>query len=74
MKTLEPGHELTEEEHRQRHVELHKALDELIADFLAHTRGTKLPSTTPIRELMEWSHKQTVKPRDLRSSNNDEHD
>lgn len=48
--------------HLVRHVFLHCALDELIADFIAHT--DKLPSNTTLRELMEWSHKQTIEPEE----------
>lgn len=51
---------ITKEEHKARHEVLHKNLDELVADFINHTG--KLPSQTPIFELMEWSHKQTVEP------------
>lgn len=46
------------EEHRKRHVQLHKALDELVADFIGHN-ATALPSKTTILELMQWSNKQT---------------
>ena len=59
MSTKQPS--LTHDEHRQRHVELHKALDELIADFLFHVRR-KLPDDTTIMELMIWSHQQTIEP------------
>ena len=48
------------EEHRQRHIELHKYLDELLADFIQFTG--KLPSQTTIMELIKWSYKQTTKP------------
>lgn len=34
---------MTLEEHKKRHIELHKALDELLADFIANTG--KFPST-----------------------------
>ena len=51
---------MTPEEHKQRHIELHTALDELIADFITHTN--KLPSKSSIMELMEWSHQQTLEP------------
>ena len=44
--------------HRDRHVKLHRAFDELLADFITHT-GKHL-STTTILELLEWSHQQTV--------------
>ncbi len=49
---------MTPEEHKARHVELHRALDELIADWIGST--TKLPSTSTVLELMEWSHGQTL--------------
>ena len=56
---MEKG-EMSKEEHKQRHVELHKTLDELLADFLRHTN--KFPSKTPIIDLMSWSHEQTIEP------------
>ena len=46
--------------HRMYHVELHKCLDELMADFIDHTG--KLPSRTTVAELMEWSYKETLNP------------
>ena len=51
---------MTPDEHRERHRELHKAFDELLADFLTHTE--KLPSKTSVLELMTWSNEQTVEP------------
>ena len=51
------------EEHRQRHVELHKNLDELVADWIIHNPG-KFPSSTTILELIRWSHQQTIVPTD----------
>ena len=53
----------TPEEHKARHIELHKALDELIADFIGHT--SKLPSDTSLMELMKWSHRQTLNPTEV---------
>ena len=53
----------TPKEHKERHVELHKALDELIADFISHT--SKLPSDTSLMELMKWSHQQMMEPTEL---------
>lgn len=50
-----------EEEHRIIHVELHKKLDELVADFISHNENV-LPSQTSILELIQWSHQQTMKP------------
>jgi len=45
---------ITPEEHKKRHEELHHSLDELLADFIAHTN--RLPSKTTIMEFMEWSY------------------
>ena len=44
-------------EHRARHVELHRALDELVADFMQQTG--KLASATTVMELMSWSARAT---------------
>ena len=49
---------LYQEEHAKRHAELHKALDELALDYMAHHQH-KLFSTTTIMELMLWSDEQT---------------
>lgn len=51
---------MNEEEHKKRHIELHRKLDELLADFIRHTNG--LPSKTTIMELLEWSFQQTKNP------------
>lgn len=51
---------LTEAEHRERHLQLQRALDELIADFIDKTG--KMPSGATVMELMEWSYQQTLKP------------
>jgi hypothetical protein len=62
-----PDREMTFDEHRQRHIELHRALDELIADFICHGRaGENLPSETTLDKLMRWSHQQTIRPADPR--------
>lgn len=50
------------EQHKKRHEELHKCLDELVADFIGQTG--KLPSKTTVLELMEWSAQQTKEPTD----------
>ena len=44
-------------DHQKRHQELHKALDELIADFMRSTKGPVLDR--PIQDLMMWSFQQT---------------
>lgn len=46
--------------HKERHVLLHECLDELLADFMKHTE--KLPSKTPISDLMKWSYEETKNP------------
>ena len=52
---------MNKEKHKVRHQLLHKELDELVADFIIHNKD-KLPSTTTIIELMEWSYEQTKNP------------
>jgi hypothetical protein len=47
------------ETHKQRHIELHHAIDELLADFIINANGR--PSMK-IFALLEWSNKQTEKP------------
>jgi hypothetical protein len=47
--------------HREQHAQLHKELDELVADFIQHNKD-KLPSRTPILDLIMWSHEQTLHP------------
>ncbi len=54
---------MTRDRHITRHKELHQSFDELIADFIGHTKG--LPSKTTVMELMEWSHKQTLDPDEV---------
>jgi len=56
------------EEHRTRHIELHRALDELVADFMQSRitwGGEYLPSKVPLTTLMHWSHTQTQNPEDV---------
>jgi len=43
-------------EHREQHLKLHNALDELAADFIGGTGG--MLSKTTILELMVWSQAQ----------------
>ena len=49
-----------EASHRERHIQLHKYFDELLADFIAHTKEP--PLYRPIKDLMEWSFEQTKNP------------
>lgn len=50
---------MDKEEHLQRHLGLHKCLDELFADYIATGQGS---ANNTILELIKWSHKQTKKP------------
>lgn len=50
------------EEHRKRHVLLHRMLDELAADWIWEAEG--MPSRATVAELMLWSHEQTINPSD----------
>lgn len=50
---------MNQESHRNRHVFLHRSLDELIADFLRHGGGDL---SLPLSRLMAWSHAQTIEP------------
>lgn len=47
-------------QHIERHKLLHEHLDELLADFIAHTKA--LPSKLAIIELVKWSYAQTENP------------
>lgn len=51
---------MTPDEHQARHKLLHEHLDELIADYIAHTKKT-LTKTT-LMDFLKWSHTQTIKP------------
>lgn len=47
--------------HRKRHKELHKAFDELLADFVVHAPGRQ-GLDNRIMDLIEWSFIQTKGP------------
>lgn len=64
-----PGTELryaprSVEEHRSRHVFLHKRLDELLADFIDQQPLAAIANVLdmPVRDLVTWSHEQTLNP------------
>lgn len=48
--------------HKARHVELHKALDELFADFIRHNPDLHDYTTQPIMVLLKWSNQQQHNP------------
>lgn len=57
---------MKKKEHIARHEFLHKALDELCADFIDRT-GNLLSDTT-VMDLMSWSSLQTITPSVSRKS------
>ena len=52
----------TPEEHKQKHRELHQSLDELFADYIRHHPNETSFTTMPFKQLLDWSHEQTIKP------------
>lgn len=55
---------MTPEEHKARHIELHRSLDELFADFIDKgVRSGEVEFTQrPIMDLIQWSYRQTQSP------------
>jgi len=60
---------MTKAEHIERHKMLHGHLDELLADFITHTK--KLPSQATVMELMEWSARQIENPDETEGDQDD---
>ena len=57
---------LTKEEHKKRHIELHKYFDELFADFIQHHPKKSGFLDTTLKEFMEWSYQQTLNPTEVK--------
>lgn len=55
----------SKEGHKARHVELHKALDELFADFIRHNPDLRNFTTQPIMALLKWSNQQQQEPTEV---------
>lgn len=54
---------MNEKEHKERHEQLHASLDELFADFIQqHHKHSGGFLSTPIHEIIDWSHLQTIAP------------
>ena len=53
-------------EHKQRHIELHKSLDELFADYIHHNPEEIKFTEMPFIKLMTWSYEQTKNPTDIK--------
>jgi len=53
---------MNEEKHKQRHIKLHKSLDELFADYIQHHPDEHKFLEMPFGKLLTWSHEQTKNP------------
>lgn len=51
---------MNNDDHKERHVLLHRHLDELIADWITQTGS--FPSKSTVLELMTWAHQQKENP------------
>lgn len=51
---------MNELEHKERHEQLHKSLDELVADFISHN-DISLRDVS-VMDLIQWSYDQTQNP------------
>lgn len=56
---------MTPEAHQARHVVLHRALDELFADYIEHHPEESRFLDMPIRRFLSWSFQQTTRPTEL---------
>lgn len=48
--------------HRERHVYLHRALDELVQDYVAHHPDAIDIDTLTVKELLRWAAEEAVHP------------
>jgi hypothetical protein len=62
VKALREHDEEMAMKHKKRHEELHKALDELFADFIGNHPDKTCFLQIPIIEIITWSKKQTDNP------------
>jgi len=53
---------MTPEEHKARHVMLHRHLDELFADFIDHHPDEHHFMEMPLMRFIDWSFEQTKEP------------
>ena len=60
---------MTPEEHKARHVLLHKHLDELFADWITHEPSASF--SCPLIDLINWSHGQTRQPTESAQARKD---
>ena len=57
---------MTPEEHKQRHIELHKSLDELFADYISHHPEEIQFTKMPLIKLITWAYEQTKNPTEIK--------
>lgn len=53
---------MTSEQHKKRHEELHKNLDELFADYITHHPNQRGFTSMSIMQLLNWSAKMAENP------------
>lgn len=56
---------MNQDEHRKIHIGLHKALDQLFADYIQHHPTQHNFLETPLKDFIEWSHRQTIQPDEV---------
>ena len=60
---------MTPAEHKQRHIELHKSLDELFADYISnHPDHDGAYSAMQLQQFIAWSYGQTENPTEQNHS------
>lgn len=60
--TEEKKNRLPGETHRERHIKLHQAFDELFADYIDNHPDEIEFTKMKLNKLLDWSHDQTKKP------------
>jgi hypothetical protein len=53
---------MTEADHKKRHEELHRSLDELFADYIYHHPDEYSFLNMPFEKLLKWAFEQTKNP------------
>ena len=57
---------LTKIQHKKRHIELHKVLDELFADYISHHPDQFNFMEMPLKKLLKWAFEQTENPDEIK--------
>lgn len=53
---------LSVDDHKQRHIDMHKSFDELFADYIRHNMEEINFLDIPLKKLLDWSFNQTINP------------